>query len=80
MLVGFGLRSARLRRPGLRRAFYVPILVRSAGPSKMQLGQGKEHVVQKEKSKLLWVSPIALWFQAFACPPSADDFIYGLHP
>jgi len=26
------------------------------------------------------LKPVALWFQAFACPPPADNFIYGFKP
>jgi hypothetical protein len=50
MFVGLGLRPARLRRSGLRRAFYVPILVRPPVRARHNFGQGKKHVVQQEKN------------------------------
>jgi hypothetical protein len=51
MFVGFGLRSAQLRRAGLRRAFYVPILVRPPVRAKRSFGQGERTMMYKKKIK-----------------------------
>ena len=51
MFVGLGLCPTRLRRPGLRRAFYVPILVRPPVRARRALGKGKNMLYNRKKIK-----------------------------